>query len=201
MPHDIILPCSSESGDDRADEVFINIAEFIDNLLERFYHVKKFYNIKSRDDLIGHLAVCMAPHNCAGVISRIIGFSKTQGLLASPYMHAAMRRDCFDFNTYIPIKNNNQWEIVKIGELVEKLNPDKIVDNFGTKEEKVQGFSTLGVNKGVREVNINNFTKHNKIRLIEIKTSLGKIIKVTENHKFLVNDNKKRASELQVGDK
>ncbi|MEM3122410.1 MAG: DNA polymerase II large subunit, partial [Candidatus Pacearchaeota archaeon] len=34
------------------------------------------------------------PHNCAGVISRIIGFSKTQGLLASPYMHAAMRRDC-----------------------------------------------------------------------------------------------------------
>jgi len=36
----------------------------------------------------------MAPHNCAGVISRIIGFSRTQGLLASPYMHAAMRRDC-----------------------------------------------------------------------------------------------------------
>ena len=35
----------------------------------------------------------MAPHNCAGVICRIIGFSKVQGLLASPYMHAAMRRD------------------------------------------------------------------------------------------------------------
>jgi DNA polymerase II large subunit len=36
----------------------------------------------------------MAPHNCAGVVGRIIGFSKTQGLLASPYMHGAMRRDC-----------------------------------------------------------------------------------------------------------
>jgi len=201
MPHDIILPCSSESGDDRADEVFINIAEFIDNLLERFYHVKKFYNIKSRDDLIGHLAVCMAPHNCAGVISRIIGFSKTQGLLASPYMHAAMRRDCFDFNTYIPIKNNNQWEIVKIGELVEKLNPDKVVDNFGTKEKKVDGYSTLGVNKGVREVSINNFTKHDKIRFIEFKTNLGKEIRVTENHKFLIQGKKKIASELKVGDK
>ncbi len=94
MPHDIILPCSSESGDDRADEVFINLANFIDRLLEKFYNVDKFYNIKSRDDLVGQLAVCMAPHNCAGVIARIIGFSKTQGLLASPFMHAAMRRDC-----------------------------------------------------------------------------------------------------------
>ena len=94
MPHDIILPCSSESGDDRADEVFINLANFIDSLLEKFYNVDKFYNIKSRDDLVGQLAVCMAPHNCAGVIARIIGFSKTQGLLASPFMHAAMRRDC-----------------------------------------------------------------------------------------------------------
>ena len=36
----------------------------------------------------------MAPHNCAGVICRIIGFSKVQGLVASPYLHAAMRRDC-----------------------------------------------------------------------------------------------------------
>src|SRR3989344_2315505 len=154
MPHDIILPCSKESRDEPADEVFFNVANFMDELLEKFYNLEKFYKLSNKMDLIGHLGVCMAPHNCAGVISRIIGFSKTQGLMASPYMHAAMRRDCFDFNTYIPIKNNNQWEIVKIGELVEKLNPDKIVDNFGTKEEKVQGFSTLGVNKGVREVNI-----------------------------------------------
>jgi DNA polymerase II large subunit len=36
----------------------------------------------------------MAPHNCAGVVGRIVGFTKMQGLLASPFMHAAMRRDC-----------------------------------------------------------------------------------------------------------
>ena len=94
MPHDIIIPCCPESGDEPADEVFINVANFIDMLLERVYKLPRFYNFKSKEDLIGHLAVCMAPHNCAGVISRIIGFSKTQGLLASPYMHAAMRRDC-----------------------------------------------------------------------------------------------------------
>lgn len=93
-PHDIILPCCPDSLDEKADEVFMNIAGFVDSLLIRFYGLKSFYNIKDKNDLIGHLLACMAPHNCAGVVGRIIGFSKTQGFLASPYLHAAMRRDC-----------------------------------------------------------------------------------------------------------
>jgi len=93
-PHDIIIPCNNLAGDEKADEVFINVAKFIDELLIKFYNLPAFYNIEKRSDLIGKLCVCMAPHNCAGVIGRIIGFSKVQGLLASPYMHAAMRRDC-----------------------------------------------------------------------------------------------------------
>jgi len=94
MPHDIILPCCPDSKDEKADEVFINVAKFLDDLLIRFYKLKPFYNIKNREELVGHLGVCMAPHNCAGVIARIVGFSKVQGLMASPYMHAAVRRDC-----------------------------------------------------------------------------------------------------------
>lgn len=94
MPHDIFLPSCSESGDEKGDDVFVNLTNFIDELLTRLYKIDSFYNVKNRNDLIGHLCVCMAPHNCAGVISRIIGFSHTQGLMASPYMHAAMRRDC-----------------------------------------------------------------------------------------------------------
>jgi len=94
MPHDIVLPCSPESIDEKADDVFVKTAQFIDELLERFYKIPKFYNIKKREDLIGQIGVCMAPHNCAGVICRFIGFSNTLGLLASPYMHAAIRRDC-----------------------------------------------------------------------------------------------------------
>ncbi len=94
MPHDIILPCCYDSPDERADTVFINVANFIDSLLERFYNLPPFYNIKSKEDLVGKLGVCMAPHNCAGVICRFIGFSNTQGGMASPYMHAAIRRDC-----------------------------------------------------------------------------------------------------------
>ncbi len=93
-PHDILLPCCPDSPDERADDVFIRISEFIDEELESFYGLKPFYNVKTRDDLVGHLGVCMAPHNCAGVVCRFIGFSSTQGLMASPYMHAAIRRDC-----------------------------------------------------------------------------------------------------------
>lgn len=94
MPHDILLPCSPEGTDEKADDVFIKIAQFMDELLVRFYGLQPFYNVKKREDLVGKLGVCMAPHNCAGVVSRIIGFSHAQGLYASPYMHAAIRRDC-----------------------------------------------------------------------------------------------------------
>lgn len=93
-PHDVLLPCSSESAEEKADDVFIRICGFIDSLLVNFYGLKPFYNVKKKEDLVGQLGVCMAPHNCAGVISRIIGFSNSQGLYASPYMHAAIRRDC-----------------------------------------------------------------------------------------------------------
>lgn len=93
-PHDIILPSCPDTKDERADDVFLNIAKFIDSLLLRFYGLKPFYNLRSKEDLIGQLTVCMAPHNCAGVVTRLIGFSKVQGILATPYLHAAVRRDC-----------------------------------------------------------------------------------------------------------
>ncbi len=93
-PHDVLLPSSPESPDEKADEVFFNVCNFVDEELERFYKLPKFHNLKSKKDLVGQLGVCMAPHNCAGVICRFIGFSNVLGLMASPYMHAAIRRDC-----------------------------------------------------------------------------------------------------------
>ncbi len=94
MPHDVLLPSCSATLDEKADDVFVKISQFVDELLVRFYGLKPYYNIKKREDLIGKLGTCMAPHNCAGVICRFIGFSNSLGLYASPYMHAAIRRDC-----------------------------------------------------------------------------------------------------------
>ncbi|MBS3088095.1 DNA polymerase II large subunit [Candidatus Pacearchaeota archaeon] len=93
-PHDVVLPNCAVLGEERADKVFLNLANFVDEELALFYGMERFYNLKSAKDLVGVEVVCMAPHNCAGVIGRIIGFSNMQGLLASPFMHAAMRRDC-----------------------------------------------------------------------------------------------------------
>jgi len=92
-PHDIILP-SYGGNDEPATDTFFRTAKFIDALLEKFYKMKPFYNLQKKEDLIGHLLLCIAPHNCAGVAARIVGFAPMQALLASPYMHAAMRRDC-----------------------------------------------------------------------------------------------------------
>ncbi len=93
-PSDIILPACTDAIEEGADIVFIRIANFIDDLLERFYHLPRYYNIKKREDLVGHLVIGLAPHTSAAIIGRIIGFSRTQGCFANPMWHAAQRRDC-----------------------------------------------------------------------------------------------------------
>ncbi len=90
---DIILPCSPLSPDEPADEILFRTANFVDEELEKIYGLKKFYNLASKEDLVGHLTIGLAPHTSAGIITRIIGTSKTQGFFAHPYVHAAMRRD------------------------------------------------------------------------------------------------------------
>ena len=94
FPHDIILPSCPSSPDERADDVLMNIAKFIDDEMELLYHVKKVFDVKNKEDLVGMLLGCMSPHTSAAAVGRLIGFSKVQALLASPYVHAAMRRDC-----------------------------------------------------------------------------------------------------------
>ncbi|MDP3992477.1 MAG: DNA polymerase II large subunit [Nanoarchaeota archaeon] len=94
MPHDILLPSAPESPDGRADDIFMRICHFVDDMLVKFYGMQPIYNVRKREDLVGKLGVCIAPHNCAGVVCRIIGFSNTLGMFASPFMHAAIRRDC-----------------------------------------------------------------------------------------------------------
>jgi len=93
-PQDIIVSACKEFHGADAVKHLVNIASFVDELLVKFYKLKPYYNIKSRDDLIGKLVICLAPHTSAGVVGRIIGFSQVQALIAHPYMHAGCRRDC-----------------------------------------------------------------------------------------------------------
>ncbi len=93
-PQDMILPAGKDTLDSPASEVLFNVANFVDDLLVRFYGLEPYYNLKKSDDLIGHLVIGLAPHISAGTVARIIGFSQTAGMLAHPLYHAAMRRDC-----------------------------------------------------------------------------------------------------------
>lgn len=86
-PQDVIIPESCA-------EYFVKVANFIDDLLEKFYKVERFYNVKKKEDLIGHLVIGMAPHTSAGMVGRIIGYTKANVGYAHPYFHAAKRRNC-----------------------------------------------------------------------------------------------------------
>ena len=86
-PQDIILPLS-------AAEYFLHVAQYLDELLVRFYDLQAYYNVNAIKDLIGHLVIGLAPHTSVGVLGRIIGFTSSCVCYAHPLWHAAKRRDC-----------------------------------------------------------------------------------------------------------
>ena len=79
---------------DNCGEYLVGVANFVDDLLERYYGMERFYNVKDKSDLIGHLIAGLAPHTSAGVLGRIVGFTKALGCYAHPYFHSAKRRNC-----------------------------------------------------------------------------------------------------------
>lgn len=79
---------------DNCAEYLLKVGNFVDDLLEKFYGMDRFYNLKSYKDLVGHLIVGLAPHTSAGVLGRIVGFTKAAACYAHPYFHSAKRRNC-----------------------------------------------------------------------------------------------------------
>jgi len=73
---------------------FVQVAGFIDELLVKVYGLPPYYNVKRAEDLVGHLIVGLAPHTCAGILGRILGFTGLSLCYAHPVWHSAKRRDC-----------------------------------------------------------------------------------------------------------
>lgn len=84
---DVVIPASNA-------EYFMRVANFLDDLLAKVYGLAPYYNVKEREDLIGHLVVGLAPHTCVGILGRIIGFTRLNLCYAHPVWHSAKRRDC-----------------------------------------------------------------------------------------------------------
>ncbi len=84
---DVVIPW-------RAGEYFVQIAAFIDDLLVRVYKQPAYYNVKKAEDMVGHLLFGLAPHTCACILGRVIGFTDRNVIYAHPIWHSAKRRDC-----------------------------------------------------------------------------------------------------------
>jgi DNA polymerase II large subunit len=86
-PQDIVIPDSIAID-------LVRIAKFSDEELESVYGLERIYNIKEVPDLVGRIAIGLAPHTSVGVVGRIVGFTNAQVCFANPCWHAAKRRDC-----------------------------------------------------------------------------------------------------------
>ncbi len=84
---DIVIPWT-------AGAYFLQIAAFIDDLLVRVYKLPAYYNVKKPEDLVGHLVFGLAPHTCACILGRIVGYTDRNVIYAHPIWHSAKRRDC-----------------------------------------------------------------------------------------------------------
>ncbi|MEM0359912.1 MAG: DNA polymerase II large subunit [Candidatus Diapherotrites archaeon] len=85
-PQDLIIH-------EAAGDFFVKVSAFLDEELEKFYGLKRHFNAKNRQDLIGELVLGLAPHTSAAIIGRIIGFTKARACFAHPYFHQTKRRN------------------------------------------------------------------------------------------------------------
>ena len=87
FPQDIILSSNAELH-------LSSTCKFVDDELTKIYGMDPFFNYESKQDLVGHLGIGLAPHTSGGVLCRIIGWTDASAGYAHPLFHAAKRRNC-----------------------------------------------------------------------------------------------------------
>jgi len=85
-PQDIVV-------NDTCGDWLVRVSQFIDDLLEKFYKQPRFYNAKTKEDIIGQMVLGLAPHTSAAVASRILGYTKSRLGFGHPYFVCAKRRN------------------------------------------------------------------------------------------------------------
>ena len=196
FPHDIILPSCPDTLDEKADDVFFNLTKFIDDELEKIYKLDKFFKVENKENLLGTLFACIAPHICTATVGRLIGFSKTQTFFASPFMHAAMRRDCVYPKTKLFFYDVETKKIFydNIGPYVDKIILEgaktKVIDDYGTISiENKREIYSLGIDPKTHELKkkkIKYFVKGPLTReWVKIKTATNREYTMTLTHKFM----------------
>ncbi|MFC7248946.1 DNA-directed DNA polymerase II large subunit [Halomicroarcula sp. GCM10025324] len=123
-----------------AAEHMLQTAAFVDDLLEQYYGLDRYYEFDDREDLVGELVFGMAPHTSAATVGRVVGFTSAAVGYAHPYFHAAKRRNCFHPETKVWYEDeNDEWHYGNIKDLVEKRLEDPREDDFGTLVQDLDG--------------------------------------------------------------
>ncbi|MFA6332908.1 MAG: DNA polymerase II large subunit, partial [Methanoregula sp.] len=195
---------------DSCAEWLVSVTKFMDELLVKCYGLEPFYNIKTPADLVGHLVIGLAPHTSAGVLARIIGFTRANVGYAHPFFHASKRRNCFYGDTEIEVYDGRTWMKTPIRKFVlENFDLSQPgLDRLGTYySDPVRPVYTRAVDTN-GQVHIRKVTSvsihRSPASLIRFTTSRGRELVVTPDHAMLVWDTgylrKIRALELKPGD-
>jgi DNA polymerase II large subunit len=202
-PQDILVS-------DSCAEYMVSVAQFMDDLLVKCYGLPPFYNISKPEELVGHLVIGLAPHTSAGVLARIVGFTRANVGYAHPFFHAAKRRNCFFGDTEIDVYDGRHWVKTPIRKFVlENFDISRPgIDRLGTYySDPARPFYTRAVDTagGIHIRKITSVSIHRSpAALIRFETARGRTLAVTPDHAMLVWDTsylrKIRAVELKPGD-
>jgi DNA polymerase II large subunit len=203
-PQDILVS-------ERCGEWLVRVAKFVDEELERVYGLEQYYRAETPADLIGRLIIGLAPHTSAGVLCRLVGFTKANVGYAHPFFHAAKRRNCFFGETTIEVWDyRTAWRKVTIREFVlEQFDLGRAdLDHTGTFwSGTVQPYATRALD-AVGRPHVRRITAVSIHRapptLLRIETAQGRVLAVTADHAMLVLEEARvrrvRACELRVDD-
>jgi len=195
---------------DSCAEYLVSVTKFMDDLLVKCYGLEPFYNVKEPSDLVGHLVIGLAPHTSAGVLARIIGFTRANVGYAHPFFHAAKRRNCFYGDTVIEVYDGHNWAKTPIRKFVlENFDLSRPgLDRLGTYySDPARPFYTRAVdtNGQIHLRKITTVSIHRSpAALIRFTSSRGKELVVTPEHAMLVWDTgylrKIKAMEIKPGE-
>ena len=180
---DVIIPESCA-------DYFLKVSKFVDDLLEKYYGLDRFYNAKTKDDLIGHLVIGMAPHTSAGMVGRIVGYSKANVGYAHPYFHASKRRNCFPKDTKILVNIGGKMEKLTMEELYNLFGNEVVENNICIKNKPLKSIKTYSYDIEKNKVILSDIKEVLKLpspnHLININLEDNRSFTTTNNHPVIV---------------
>ncbi|MFB6191647.1 MAG: DNA polymerase II large subunit [Candidatus Nanohaloarchaea archaeon] len=196
-PQDIVIPDSENTLP--ASDYLVNVAKFVDETLEKLYGLEPYYDVESKEDLVGELVIGLAPHTSGGTVGRIIGFTDAKGIYAHPYWHAGKRRNCMPGDSEVKMADGS---CSTLRELFDGAEGEAEADSAGTIEKEIDRqvvtVDTTEVTTAKASKVIKTPAQDHKI---EFETRSGRKIEVFPDHRMKTASGVKRARELGEGDK